>query len=55
MLNALAVKVWSSSLLALEESRLRKNTFQARSLGAVNWRGLKGVLVRAMRTRERSH
>ena len=55
MLNSLAVIEWSSQLLAPEKSGVRKNTFQARGLGAVSWRGSKEALVRAMRKRERSH
>ena len=34
---------------------MRKKTFQDRNLGAASWRDLKRALVRAMRTRERSH
>ena len=45
----------SLSILDDEARRVRKNTFQARNMGAPSWRGSKGALVTAMGARERSH
>ena len=41
-------------LLAPELDRVRKKTLQARNLEAASCTGLKGALVRALRSRERS-
>ena len=55
MLNTLDRDHMEFTLLAPEARRVRKKTFHTKNLGAASCRGSKGALVRAMRTRERSH